>query len=62
MGYKLDEVVGRHHSMFVEPAYRDSADYEAFWSRLRRKEFIRESSGASAGTAGSCGSRGPTAR
>ncbi len=42
MGYRLEEVVGRHHSMFVEPAYRDSPDYENFWARLRRKDFIQE--------------------
>ena len=42
MGYTSQEVVGRHHSMFVEPTQRDSADYEAFWARLRRKEFIQE--------------------
>jgi PAS domain S-box-containing protein len=39
MGYRLDEVVGKHHSMFVEPAYRDSADYARFWETLRRGEF-----------------------
>ena len=42
MGYGLDEIVGRHHGMFVEPALRDSADYQNFWARLRRKEFIQE--------------------
>ena len=42
MGYGLQDIVGRHHSMFVEPAQRDSADYELFWARLRRKEFIQE--------------------
>jgi len=39
MGYTLEEIKGRHHSMFVEPAYRDSAEYRAFWDRLRRGEF-----------------------
>ncbi|WP_044561398.1 PAS domain-containing methyl-accepting chemotaxis protein [Azospirillum sp. B4] len=39
MGYRLDEVVGKHHSMFVEPEYRQSADYERFWDTLRRGEF-----------------------
>ena len=42
MGYGLQDIVGRHHSMFVEPAQRDSSDYEQFWARLRRKEFIQE--------------------
>ena len=38
MGYRLDEIQGRHHSMFVEPAYRDSAEYSEFWDRLNRGE------------------------
>ena len=39
MGYALSEVVGQHHSMFVEPAYKTSAEYAAFWAALRRGEF-----------------------
>ncbi|MBB6250145.1 methyl-accepting chemotaxis protein [Nitrospirillum iridis] len=39
VGYRLDEVTGRHHSMFVEPGYKDSADYRKFWDDLRRGEF-----------------------
>lgn len=39
VGYGLDEIVGRHHSMFVEPAVRDSAEYAAFWDRLRCGQF-----------------------
>ena len=39
MGYSLDEVRGKHHSMFVEPAHRDSADYREFWAKLNRGEF-----------------------
>jgi methyl-accepting chemotaxis protein len=35
MGYTLDEVRGRHHGLFVEPAYRDSRDYAVFWEGLR---------------------------
>ena len=38
MGYALNEVQGRHHSMFVEPAYARSAEYTDFWRRLRRGE------------------------
>lgn len=40
VGYRLDEVKGRHHSMFVEPAVRDSAEYTEFWQKLRRGEFL----------------------
>jgi methyl-accepting chemotaxis protein len=39
IGYRLDEIVGKHHSMFVEPAYRDSAEYREFWQTLNRGEF-----------------------
>lgn len=39
LGYRLDEIVGKHHSMFVEAAYRNSQDYRAFWEKLRRGEF-----------------------
>ncbi|PZQ18207.1 MAG: chemotaxis protein [Ancylobacter novellus] len=38
VGYRLDEIVGRHHGMFVDPAYRESDDYAAFWAGLRRGE------------------------
>ncbi|MES1151839.1 MAG: PAS domain S-box protein, partial [Dongia sp.] len=39
MGYSLDEIRGKHHSMFVDPAYRDSAEYREFWVKLNRGEF-----------------------
>ncbi len=39
LGYRLDEIRGQHHSMFVEPAYRQSNEYRAFWSKLSRGEF-----------------------
>ena len=39
LGYTLDEVHGRHHSMFVEPSDRASPDYTEFWARLNRGEY-----------------------
>ena len=39
MGYRLDEIVGKHHSMFVAPAYRDSAEYRSFWETLKTGRF-----------------------
>src|SRR5215831_7970013 len=39
MGYTLDEVRGQHHSMFVDPAYRQSAEYRLFWEKLGRGEY-----------------------
>ena len=40
MGYSLEEIRGRHHSLFVQPTERDSAEYRAFWERLRRGEYL----------------------
>jgi methyl-accepting chemotaxis protein len=39
LGYTLAEIAGKHHSMFVEPAQRDSAEYRNFWDGLRRGQF-----------------------
>ncbi|WP_205880331.1 methyl-accepting chemotaxis protein [Lichenicoccus roseus] len=39
MGYTLEEVVGQHHSLFVDAAYRQSAQYKAFWEKLGRGEY-----------------------
>ena len=38
-GYSLSEVKGRHHSMFVDPAERDTPAYKAFWDKMRRGEY-----------------------
>ncbi|HZY19947.1 MAG TPA: PAS domain-containing methyl-accepting chemotaxis protein [Ramlibacter sp.] len=35
MGYALDEVAGRHHRIFCTPEEAGSAQYGAFWNRLR---------------------------
>ena len=40
MDYRLEEIVGRHHRMFVDSAEAAGADYGAFWDRLNRGEFI----------------------
>jgi methyl-accepting chemotaxis protein len=39
LGYTLDEVKGKHHSMFVEPAYRSSPEYHEFWAALNRGDY-----------------------
>ena len=39
VGYSLSEIQGQHHAMFVEPGYRSSPEYQAFWARLGRGEF-----------------------
>ncbi|WP_246130489.1 methyl-accepting chemotaxis protein [Nitrospirillum pindoramense] len=39
MGYRLDEVVGKHHRMFVEKDYSTSSEYAQFWDTLKRGEY-----------------------
>ncbi|MEJ8473893.1 methyl-accepting chemotaxis protein [Roseibium algae] len=39
LGYRKGEVEGKHHSMFVDPAFRSSAEYAGFWEKLRAGEF-----------------------
>ena len=50
MGYRLDEIRGRHHSLFVDSGEAASADYAAFWTALgsgqyRTGEFRRLAKG-----------------
>ena len=35
MGYELDDIVGKHHRIFCDPAYAGSAKYKEFWKSLR---------------------------
>jgi PAS domain S-box-containing protein len=35
LGYRLDEIKGKSHSMFVQPSFAGSPEYKAFWDRLR---------------------------
>ena len=39
LGYRLEEIVGRHHSMFVDPTAREGAEYREFWNDLRQGRF-----------------------
>ena len=39
LGYSLEDIRGRHHSMFVEESYRKSEEYQAFWNHLRSGKF-----------------------
>lgn len=46
MGYRLEEIQGRQHSLFVESSYASSPDYAAFWrdlaeGRHKASEFRR---------------------
>ncbi|HWU67094.1 MAG TPA: methyl-accepting chemotaxis protein, partial [Methylophilus sp.] len=37
-GYSPQEIVGNHHSMFVESGYKTSQEYKQFWEKLARGE------------------------
>jgi len=39
LGCTLDEIKGRHHSMFVDEALRQSSEYREFWAALNRGEY-----------------------
>ncbi|MDY7100336.1 MAG: PAS domain-containing methyl-accepting chemotaxis protein [Actinomycetota bacterium] len=39
MGYELDEIVGQHHRLFVEPSDAKGSAYRAFWRKLADGEF-----------------------
>ncbi|WP_313615148.1 PAS domain-containing methyl-accepting chemotaxis protein [Agrobacterium sp.] len=42
LGYSLNEIKGRHHSMFCEADYVASREYAGFWPRLAAGEFYAD--------------------
>lgn len=38
-GYRADEIIGRHHSMLVDPDYAKGIEYRLFWEKLGRGEL-----------------------
>ena len=38
-GYEAEDVLGKHHRIFCEPDYAESAEYAEFWQKLARGEF-----------------------
>ena len=42
LGYCLNEIQGRHHSLFVEDDYAKSGEYRDFWRRLNSGEFFSD--------------------
>ncbi|WP_067335260.1 methyl-accepting chemotaxis protein [Stappia indica] len=40
VGYKLDEIKGKHHSIFVAPNDRETQEYKAFWRQLGAGHFM----------------------
>jgi methyl-accepting chemotaxis protein len=39
-GYRLEDVVGKHHRIFCEPGYTESPEYAQFWQQLGRGEYV----------------------
>ena len=40
MGYALSDIVGKHHRMFCESSLVNSPEYQQFWQKLGRGEFV----------------------
>jgi methyl-accepting chemotaxis protein len=52
LGYSLDEIVGKHHKMFVDPNEASSMEYRRFWDALgageaQTREFKRKTKNGS---------------
>jgi methyl-accepting chemotaxis protein len=41
LGFELHEILGKNHSMFVKPAFAQSAEYQQFWAQLKAGNFNR---------------------
>ncbi len=39
LGYSEQEIIGKHHRLFVDPADAASPEYAAFWQRLGKGEY-----------------------
>ncbi len=39
VGYTIDEIKGKHHSMFIEASFKQSSEYSEFWAALNRGEY-----------------------
>jgi len=42
MGYELSEIIGKHHSMFVDRTYANSREYADFWRELAKGNFVSQ--------------------
>ena len=38
-GYRLEDIVGKHHRIFCDPGYAESQEYRRFWEKLGRGEY-----------------------
>lgn len=39
LGYRMEDIKGRHHRMFCDAAYTTTRDYQDFWANLRRGQY-----------------------
>ena len=62
VGYRLDEIQGQHHKMFVAAGERDSAAYREFWASWAAANSSPASTSASARAPERSGSSPPTIR
>ncbi len=62
MGYRLNEICGQHHSLFVDVGERASDAYRAFWTKLGRASLQPENSGVSPEADARSGSKQRTTR
>ena len=60
LGYAPEEIVGKHHSIFVDPDYARSAEYREFWASSAAANTTRVSTSGSARAASRSGSKPPT--
>ena len=40
MGYRLEDIRGKHHRLFCNREEADSAGYKSFWAQLNRGEYV----------------------
>jgi methyl-accepting chemotaxis protein len=42
MGYKIEEIKGKHHRIFVDKKYAESENYAEFWEKLNQGEIFTD--------------------
>lgn len=42
MGYKKNQLVGKHHKIFCKPQEYNSTEYQHFWEKLRNGNFVAD--------------------
>lgn len=40
LNYSIEQIKNKHHRIFCEPEEYNASDYESFWERLRRGEYV----------------------